>query len=103
MWPHKWVFLASILGMVVAWLPNFSPGSQEADRRRLCENDANSIRYVPFLIVGRDARPVRFHRQLCHQLGGAAGFQIRSQMFTRLVHLPSRFFDAHSSGILIPR
>jgi len=30
-------------------------------------------------------------------------FQIRSQMFARLVHLPSRFFDAHSSGILISK
>jgi subfamily B ATP-binding cassette protein MsbA len=30
-------------------------------------------------------------------------FLIRSQMFTRLVHLPSRFFDAHSSGILISK
>lgn len=107
-WPHKWVFLASILGMAVtsateggfAWVmkPLIDGG--------FVKNDVASIRYIPLLIIG-----IFVARGLFGFLAGYATawvgrqviFAIRSQMFARLVHLPSRFYDAHSSGILISK
>jgi len=107
-WPHKWVFLASILGMAVtsateggfAWVmkPLIDGG--------FVKNDVASIRYIPLLIIA-----IFIARGLFGFLAGYATawvgrqviFAIRSQMFARLVHLPSRFYDAHSSGILISK
>ena len=107
-WPYKWVFLASILGMAVvsvteggfAWImkPLIDGG--------FVKNDANSIRYVPMLIIGIFVARGLFGFMASYAtnwVGRQVIFQIRSQMFTRLVHLPSRFFDAHSSGILISK
>ena len=107
-WPYKWVFLASILGMAVvsateagfAWVmkPMIDGG--------FVKNDANSIRYVPMLIVGIFVARGLFGflaSYATNWVGRQVIFQIRNQMFTRLVHLPSRFFDAHSSGILISK
>jgi subfamily B ATP-binding cassette protein MsbA len=70
------------------------------------KNDVSSIRYVPVLIIG-----IFVARGLFGFLAGYATnwvgrqviFEIRNGMFTRLVHLPSRFYDAHSSGILISK
>jgi subfamily B ATP-binding cassette protein MsbA len=107
-WPYKWVFLASILGMTItsateggfAWVmkPLIDGG--------FVKNDASSIQYIPIVIIG-----IFVTRGLFGFLAGYATswvgrqviFQIRSQMFARLVHLPSRFYDAHSSGILISK
>jgi ATP-binding cassette, subfamily B, bacterial MsbA len=107
-WPYKWVFLASILGMAVvsateggfAWImkPLIDGG--------FVKNDASSIRYVPMLIIGIFVARGLFGFMASYAtnwVGRNVIFQIRSQMFTRLVHLPSRFFDAHSSGILISK
>jgi len=107
-WPHKWVFLASILGMAVvsateggfAWImkPLIDSG--------FVKNDASSIRYIPMLIIGIFLARGLFGFMASYAtnwVGRQVIFQIRSQMFTRLVHLPSRFFDAHSSGILISK
>jgi subfamily B ATP-binding cassette protein MsbA len=107
-WPHKWVFLGSIIGMAVvsateggfAWImkPLIDGG--------FVKNDASSIRYIPILLIG-----IFIGRGLFGFMAGYATswvgrqviFGIRSQMFARLVRLPSRFFDAHSSGILISK
>jgi subfamily B ATP-binding cassette protein MsbA len=107
-WPYKWVFLASILGMAVvsstegafAWImkPLIDGG--------FVKNDATSIRYVPMLIIGIFVARGLFGflaSYATNWVGRNVIFRIRSQMFTRLVHLPSRFFDAHSSGILISK
>jgi subfamily B ATP-binding cassette protein MsbA len=107
-WPYKWVFLASILGMAVvsvteggfAWImkPLIDGG--------FVKNDASSIRYVPMLIIGIFVARGLFGFMASYAtnwVGRQVIFQIRSQMFSRLVHLPSRFFDAHSSGILISK
>lgn len=107
-WPHKWVFLASVLGMAVvsateggfAWImkPLIDGG--------FVKNDASSIRFVPILII-----VIFVARGIFGFLAGYATnwvgrqviFHIRAQMFSRLVHLPSRFYDANSSGILISK
>ena len=107
-WPYKWVFLASVLGMAVvsateggfAWImkPLIDGG--------FVKNDANSIRYVPVLIIGIFVARGLFGflaNFATNWVGRNVIFQIRSQMFARLVNLPSRFFDAHSSGILISK
>lgn len=107
-WPYKWVFLASVLGMAVvsateggfAWImkPLIDGG--------FVENDADLVRYIPLIVVA-----IFVIRGLFGFMAGYATnwvgrqviFQIRSQMFARLVNLPSRFYDAHSSGILISK
>ena len=107
-WPYKWVFLASVLGMAVvsateggfAWImkPLIDGG--------FVKNDASSIRYVPILIIGIFVARGLFGflaNFATNWVGRNVIFQIRSQMFARLVNLPSRFFDAHSSGILISK
>jgi ATP-binding cassette, subfamily B, bacterial MsbA len=107
-WPYKWVFLVSVLGMAVvsateggfAWImkPLIDGG--------FVKNDANIVRYIPLVVVA-----IFVVRGLFGFMAGYATnwvgrqviFQIRNQMFARLVNLPSRFFDAHSSGILISK
>ena len=107
-WPYRAVFFASILGMAVvsateggfAWVmkPLIDGG--------FVKNDAGSIRYVPLLIVGIFVARGLFGFLATYAtswVGRQVIYQIRSQMFMRLVHLPSRFYDAHSSGILISK
>jgi subfamily B ATP-binding cassette protein MsbA len=107
-WPYKWVFLASILGMAVtsateggfAWVmkPLIDGG--------FVKNDANIVRYIPLLVVAIFVVRGLFGfmaNYATNWVGRQVIFQIRSQMFSRLVHLPGRFFDAHSSGILISK
>ena len=107
-WPYKWVFMASILGMAVvsateggfAWImkPLIDGG--------FVKNDASSIRYIPILIIAIFVARGLFGflaNYATNWVGRQVIFQIRSQMFARLVNLPSRFFDAHSSGILISK
>ena len=107
-WPYRMVFFASILGMAVvsateggfAWVmkPLIDGG--------FVKNDAGSIRYVPLLIVGIFVARGLFGFLATYAtswVGRQVIYQIRTQMFARLVHLPSRFYDAHSSGILISK
>jgi len=107
-WPYKWVFLASILGMAVvsATEAGFAWVMKPLIDGGFVKNDASSIRYVPMLIIGIFVARGLFGflaSYATNWVGRQVIFQIRNQMFTRLVHLPSRFFDAHSSGILISK
>ena len=107
-WPYKWVFLASILGMAVvsATEAGFAWVMKPLIDGGFVKNDASSIRYVPMLIIGIFVARGLFGflaSYATNWVGRQVIFQIRSQMFARLVHLPSRFFDAHSSGILISK
>ena len=107
-WPHKWVFLASILGMAVvsATEGGFAWAMKELIDGGFVTKDNDSIRYLPVALIG-----IFVFRGLFGFLAGYATswvgrqviFRIRSQMFSKLVHLPSRYFDAHSSGILISK
>ena len=107
-WPHKWVFLWSILGMAVvsvteggfAWMmkPLIDGG--------FVKNDATSIRYLPILIIGIFVARGFFGflaNYATSWVGRQVIYGIRTELFARMVHLPSRFFDAHSSGILISK
>ncbi len=107
-WPYKWVFLVSILGMAItsateggfAWLmkPMIDGG--------FVKNDAASIRYIPLLIVGIFIARGVFGFAASYSMnwiGRMVILHIRRDMFARLVHLPSGFFDTNSSGILISK
>ena len=107
-WPYKWVFLVSILGMAItsateggfAWLmkPMIDGG--------FVKNDAASIRYIPLLIVGIFVARGIFGFVAGYSMnwiGRMVILHIRRDMFARLVHLPSGFFDTNSSGILISK
>ena len=107
-WPHKWVFLASILGMAVV---SATEGAFAWSMKGLIDDgfvnkDADSIRYLPIVVIG-----IFFVRGVFGFLASYATswvgrqviFNLRAQMFARMVHLPSRYFDAHSSGTLISK
>ena len=107
-WPYKWVFLVSILGMAVtsitegafAWLmkPMIDGG--------FVKNDASSIQYIPLLIVGIFVARGIFGfiaNYSMNWIGRMVILHIRADMFSRMVHLPSRFYDTNSSGILISK
>jgi subfamily B ATP-binding cassette protein MsbA len=107
-WPYKWVFLVSILGMAItsateggfAWLmkPMIDGG--------FVKNDASSIRYIPLLIVAIFIARGIFGfiaNYSMNWIGRMVILHIRRDIFARLVHLPSGFFDSNSSGILISK
>lgn len=106
--PHKWVFVAAVLAMAVtsateagfAWL--MKPLVNEG----FVERDTQSIRYLPLLIVGifvaRGIAGFLANYGMSY-IGRHVIFKLRNDMFTRLVHLPSRYYDSNSSGILISK
>jgi len=107
-WPYKWVFLAAVLGMAVtsateagfAWLmkPLVAGG--------LTGHDKEIVDNIPLLfIIIFFARGVfGFTANYCmHWIGRNVVFHLRNDMFARLVHLPSRFYDSQSSGILLSK
>jgi len=107
-WPYKWIFLVAVLGMAVtsateagfAWLmkPLVDSG--------FVNSDSESIGHLPFLFIG-----IFFARGLfgfvanysMQWIGRNVIFHLRNDMFARLVHLPSRFYDSQSSGILLSK
>jgi subfamily B ATP-binding cassette protein MsbA len=107
-WPYKWIFLVAVLGMAVtsateagfAWLmkPLVDGG--------FTGNESETISYIPFLFIG-----IFFARGLfafvanysMQWIGRNVIFHLRNDMFARLVHLPSRFYDSQSSGMLLSK
>jgi len=107
-WPYKWVFLGSVLGMAVTSITEgaFAWVMKPLIDGGFVKNDASSIRFVPMLIVAIFVARGLFGfiaNYATNWVGRQVIFRIRSEMFARLVHLPSRFFDASSSGILISK
>jgi subfamily B ATP-binding cassette protein MsbA len=107
-WPHRWIFLVAILGMAVAsateagfaWLmkPMIDGG--------FVKNDLGSIHYVPLLIVAIFLARGLFGFAASYAMslvGRNVVQQIRNELFAHMVNLPSRFFDSHSSGLLVSK
>ena len=107
-WPYKWVFLVAVLSMAVtsateagfAWLmkPLVDGG--------FVNQDSETVSYIPLLFIGIFfARGLfGFTANYCmHWIGRNVVFHLRNDMFARLVHLPSRFYDSQSSGILLSK
>jgi len=107
-WPYRWPFILAAVSMGVtsatetgfAWLmkPLINGG--------FVKNDLPSIRYVPLFMIGIFVTRGIFGflaNYSMNWIGRMVIFHLRNDMFTRLVHLPSRFYDSNSSGILISK
>ena len=107
-WPYKWIFLAAIAGMAIlsATSAGFAALMKPLVDNGLVARDPATMKYIPPLIVG-----LFFVRALgnflsqygLNWIGRRVTFDLREAMFAQLVHLPSGFFDANSSGGLISK
>ncbi|MDA8363641.1 MAG: lipid A export permease/ATP-binding protein MsbA [Gammaproteobacteria bacterium] len=107
-WPYRGRFLLAVVSMAVtsgtetgfAWLmkPLINSG--------FVKSDPHSIRYIPPLIVGIFLARGLFGflaNYVMTWIGRTIIFHLRNSMFSRLVHLPSRFYDNNSSSLLISK
>jgi len=107
-WPYKAVLLLAILGM----LGHAGTGAAFAALMRpvldggFVERDQAFIRQIPWLIIGLFlVRGVAaFLGTYCMRwVGRRVIFDIRTNMFDRLIHLPNRFYDGYSSASLVSK
>ena len=107
-WRYKLVFIAAIIGMAVssATDPGLAALMRPLLDKGFVERDQESMRFIPLLLVGLFlVRGVSsFIADYCMTwVGRKLTFDMRNAMFLRLVHLPSAFYDLHSSGVLISK
>lgn len=107
-WPYKWIFALSVIGMLTTagaetsfvWL------LQPIMDNGFVKQDADFIKLIPILIMGifffRGIAGF-FARYCISWVGRRVVFDIRAQMFARLVRLPATFYNAHSSASLISK
>ena len=107
-WPYRWVFLLGILGMFVG-------GASEAGFAALLKpimdegfvnRDQDIIRMTPFLLVAVFViRGVAgFVDGYCVQwVGRKVIFDLRREMFGRMIRLPMHHFDNHPTSELVSK
>ncbi len=107
-WPYRWIFLLGILGMFVG-------GASEASFAALLKpimdegfvnRDQDIIRMTPFLLVAVFViRGVAgFVDGYCVQwVGRKVIFDLRAEMFQRMIRLPMVHFDHHATSELVSK
>ncbi len=107
-WPYRWVFLAGVLGMFIG-------GAAEAGFAALLKpimdegfvnRNADIIYMTPFLLVG--VFVIRglagFVDAYCVQwVGRKVIYDLRREMFGRMIRLPMRHFDHHPTSELVSK
>lgn len=106
--PYKWGFLVAILAMIAtagldpvkaALLKPLMDGG-------FINRDPATIQWLPLVIVGIFLAGgfTRFCSQLAMAwIGRRVVFDIRSEMFVKMMHLPASYFDSQASGALISK
>jgi ATP-binding cassette, subfamily B, bacterial MsbA len=107
-WPYRWIFLAATLAMAVtsATEVGFAALMKPLIDSGFIDRDPKSIHLIPLAMIGIVvARGVSgfLSNFSMNYIGRMVIFHLRNDMFRRLVHLPSRFYDDHSSGSLISK
>ena len=107
-WPYKWMFLIAVVGMVVlsATAAGFSGLMKPLMDEGFVQRDPSSIKMIPPLIVLLFlARGVgNFLAQYgTAWIGRRVTFDIRKNIFQRMLDLPSRYYESSASGGLISR
>lgn len=107
-WPYKGIFLIAVLGMAGYALTQ--PATAALMKPLLdggfIEKDADTIRWLPIVVVGLFlARGIAsFSAQFAlGWIGRKVIFTIRNVVFTHLIDLPTSYYDANASGILISK
>lgn len=107
-WPYKNIFFLAVFGMLVtsATEPGFAALMKPMLDGGFVQRDPASIRFIPLMLIG-----LFLVRGITGFIGDYAMswvgrrviYDLRNAMFAHLVHLPSSFYDANSSGILISK
>ncbi len=106
--PYKWVFLIAVAGMIAAAAAetSFAALLKPIMDGGFVNRDENFIRWLPWLlIIVFFARGIgEFVDSYCMSwVGRRVIFDLRGQMFDRLIRLPTRFYDHHSSATLVSK
>ena len=107
-WPYRWVFLAGVVGMFVgaASEAGFAALLKPLVDDGFVGRDPDTIRAVPLvLVMVFIARGLSgFVDGYCvHWVGRKVIYDLRGAMFARMVRLPSRFYDRHSTAGLVAK
>ncbi|AWP23542.1 lipid A export permease/ATP-binding protein MsbA [Acidiferrobacter sp. SPIII_3] len=107
-WPYRRSFLLAVVGMMVgsATEPVFAALMRPLLNGGFVHRNPVSMRLMPIAVVGLFlVRGVASFASnyLMNWVGRRVVFDIRGQMFSHLLYLPTTFFDAHSSGVLIAK
>ena len=107
-WPYRWVFLAGVGGMFIAaasetgFAALLKPLMDEA----FVGKDENTIRYIPFAIIGvvLVTGVGGFIDSYCIKwVGRKVIFDLRNQLFSRMIRLPSVYYDKNSTSDLVSK
>ncbi len=107
-WPYRGMFALAIIGMIIgsATEPVFAALMRPLLNGGFVHKNPASIRFMPlalvalFLVRGIASFVSNY---LMNWVGRRVVFDVRAEMFSRLLYLPTTFFDAHSSGVLIAK
>ncbi len=107
-WPYRGAFLLAVVGMVVgsATEPVFAALMRPLLNGGFVHRNPTSMRLMPLAVVGLFlVRGVASFtaNYLMNWVGRRVVFDVRGEMFAHLLYLPTTFFDAHSSGVLIAK
>jgi len=107
-WPYKWMFLLAVAGMIVlsATAAGFTALMKPLMDEGFVQRDPSAIQMIPPLIVLMFlARGVgNFLAQYgTAWIGRRVTFDLRTNIFQRMLHLPSRYYESSASGGLISR
>lgn len=107
-WPYRRMFVVAVIGMAItsATDPAFAALMRPMLDAGFIHRNAESIRAIPILLVALFA--VRgfsaFGADYAMQwVGRKVIFDLRNQLFDRIVYLPSTYYDHHPSGAMVSR
>lgn len=107
-WPYRVAFVGAIVGLTIgsSTEPIFAALMRPLLNGGFVAKNPESIRLLPLALVGLFL--VRglasfVATYLMNWVGRKVVFDVRAQMFARLIYLPTGFYDAHSSGVLIAK
>ena len=106
--PYRWVFVAGVIGMVAVAVSeaSFAALLKPIMDGGFVERDPSTIRLTPLLLIG--AFLVRGIGSFADQysiawIGRRVVFDLRAEMFKRMIHFPARYYDHHSSATLVAK
>ncbi|MDH3563359.1 MAG: ABC transporter transmembrane domain-containing protein, partial [Gammaproteobacteria bacterium] len=107
-WPYKWMFVIAVGGMVVlsASAAGFTALMKPLMDEGFVQRDPAAIKVIPPLIVLMFlARGIGnfFAQYGTAWIGRRVTFDLRNNVFRRMLYFPSRYYDTSPSGGLISR
>ncbi|HEY5683466.1 MAG TPA: lipid A export permease/ATP-binding protein MsbA [Sulfuricaulis sp.] len=107
-WPYKWMFVIAVAGMIVlsASAAGFTALMKPLMDEGFVQRDPAAIKIIPPLIVLMFlARGIGnfFAQYGTAWIGRRVTFDLRNNIFRRMLYLPSRYYDSSPSGGLISR